>query len=595
MLQPEVIQHCEVVETMKQIALLAALLAAFPLEGMAGTPAPAASQLGAQRLERQVDAVFAKWTRPDMPGAVVGVIRDGKLLLSKGYGLADLEHSIPITPATAFTVGSMSKQFTAFSIHLLASDGKLSLDDDIRKYVPEVPDFGATITVRHLIHHTSGLRDYFDLMFMTGWRRDDVATQDDGLSLVKRQRALNFRPGQEHMYSNTGYLLLGLIVERVSGRPLADFARARIFEPLGMKHTRFLQGYGTLVPGRALSYLANAAGGYEYVAVGDSADGAGGLVTTVGDLALWDRHFDDGRLGGQALVAQMQAAGVLDDGKPIDYASGLVVGSYRGQKMIWHGGVIGGFKTIMARFPDQHLSVIVLANASDLDIQQAMYRITDLYLDREPAAIPPPPSAKRQTFKEIEIDPARLDALVGYFALSPEYGITFTKENGRLMAQGTGQYKVQAFAYGERAFFAKAIDAQFTFDPPGKDGIVAGGVLRQNGADLRARRVVRPLPPREALKKFEGSFYSDELGILYNVASKDGRLVLSYPRGSIALDYNDKGEFATGALGNIKYQCSPKDGCTGFTLSTGRARNLQFTKVALAPPFAGRDQSVPGG
>jgi CubicO group peptidase (beta-lactamase class C family) len=569
-------------DDMKQIALLAALLAVLPLGGTAGAAA-AAAQPGARSVERQVDALFAKWSRPGMPGAVVGVIRDGKVVLSKAYGTADLERNVPMTPATVFTAGSMSKQFTAFSIHLLAQDGKLSLDDDIRKYVPEVPDFGARITIRHLLHHTSGLRDYMDLMVMSGSRTDDVTTRDDGLNLLKRQRALNFAPGQEHMYSNTGYMLLGLIVQRASGQPLADFARERIFGPLGMKHTRFLHGYGTLVPGRALSYLPAAAGGYEYVAVGDSADGAGGLVTTLGDLALWDRNFQDGRLGGKELVAHMQATGVLNDGKPIDYASGLVVGGYRGGRIVWHGGAIGGFRTMMARFPDQHLAVVVLANAGDLDVWHMMYRITDLYLDRAPGAAPAAPAAPQPVFKEIATDPAQLDTLVGYYALSPEAGINFTREDGRLMAQGTGQPRIQAFAYGERAFFAKAIDARFTFDAPGKDGIVAGGVLHQNGMDIPARRVPRPVPSNEALKRFEGTFYSDELGVAYTVADKDGALVLSYPRGTIDLGYSANGAFATGLLGNIQYQCGGQDDCTGFTLTSERVRNLQFTRVAPAP------------
>ena len=579
---------------MKQIALLAALLAALPLGGTAGaaTATTVAAQPGARSAERQVDTLFAKWTRPGMPGAVVGVIRDGKVVLSKAYGLADLERNVPMTPATVFTAGSMSKQFTAFSIHLLAQDGKLSLDDDIRKYVPEVPDFGARITIRHLLHHTSGLRDYFDLMGMSGTRPDDVTTQDDGLTLLKRQRALNFAPGQEHMYSNTGYMLLGLIVQRASGQPLADFARERIFGPLGMKHTRFLHGYGTLVPGHALSYLPAAAGGYDYVAVGDSADGAGGLVTTLGDLALWDRNFHDGRLGGKELVAHMQATGVLNDGKPIDYASGLVVGGYRGGRIVWHSGVIGGFRTMMARFPDQHLAVVVLANAGDLDVWHLMIRITDLYLDRTPGAAPAAPSAPRPVLKEIATDPARLDTLVGYYALSPEAGINFTRENGQLMAQGTGQPKIQAFAYGERAFFAKAIDARFTFDAPGKDGVVAGGMLHQNGMDIPARRVPRPVPSNEALKRFEGTFYSDELGVAYTVAGKDGALVLSYPRGTIDLGYSANGAFATGLLGNIQYQCGGQDDCSGFTLTSERVRNLQFTRVAPVAPVSGSRPSL---
>jgi CubicO group peptidase (beta-lactamase class C family) len=567
---------------MKKIALLAALLAALPFaetaQAAAATPAPASRT--ARSPEQQVDALFAKWNRPGRPGAMVAVIRDGKVLLSKGYGFADLERSVRITPATVFTVGSNSKQFTAFAIHLLAQDGKLSLDDDIRKYVPEVPDFGKTITIRHLLHHTSGLRDYFELMMLTGWRGDDVITQEDALTLVERQRALNFAPGQEHLYSNSGYMLLGLIVDRVSGKPLAEFARERIFEPLGMKHTQFLHGYGTLVPARALPYVPSATGGYRYMAVGDSADGAGGLVTTAGDLALWDRNFYDGRVGGQALVARMQATGVLNDGTPINYASGLLVGDHRGRQLVEHGGTINGFQAQLTRFPDQHFSVVVLANTADLDMHQTVRRIADIYLDPQLAPPSAKPEAPRKVFKEVAVDPTRLDALVGFYALSPQAGIEFTKENGRLMARATGLSKVPVFAWGEREFFAKAVDAQFTFDPPGPDGIVAGGVLHQNGQDIPARRVARPVLPAEALKKFEGDFYSAELRMLYSVASKDGGLVLTHPRGTAALDVDEKSGSVIG-FGNIKYQCSAQDGCTGFTVSTGRVRQLQFTRVTL--------------
>jgi CubicO group peptidase (beta-lactamase class C family) len=546
---------------MKQMALFAALMAALSLQVIAAAaPAgsPAAASQPAKSPEQQIDTLLAKWNRPGVPGAVIEVIRDGKVLLSKGYGFADLERSVPMTTASRFTVGSMSKQFTAFSIHLLAQEGKLSLDDDIRTYLPEVPEFGAKITVRHLLHHTSGLRDYFALMLLTGWRGDDGITQEDALTLVERQRALNFAPGQEHLYSNTGYMLLGQIVERVSGKPLADFARERIFAPLGMKHTEFLHGYGSVIPEHVLSYVPTADGGYEYVSVGDSANGAGGLVSTVGDLALWDRNFYDGRVGGMALIESMQLTGVLNS------------------------GTIAGFQSQLARFPEQHFSVVVLANTSDLDIYQMARKIADIYLDPGLAAAPEAPAAPVKTFKEVAVERAGLKALVGFYALSPQVGVEFTEEHGRLMARGTGWPKLPVFAYGERAYFAKAVDSQFTFDAPGADGVVAGGVLHQGGRDMPAQRVERPLPSPAALKKFEGDFYSDELRVMYSVASKNGALVLTYPRGSVALDFNDKGEFAVGfPVGDIKYQCSDQGSCAGFILDFGRARNLAFNRVTL--------------
>ena len=564
---------------MKRIALLVALLFALPLIGTADAASEVVSN-AARSPERQVDALFARWNRPGMPGGVVAVIRDGKVVLSKGYGLADIEHGVPMSPASEVVIGSMSKQFTAFAIHLLAQDGKLSLDDDIRTYLPDVPDFGKTITIRHLLHHTSGLRDYFELMFMAGLRGDDVIAEDTALALIGRQRMLNFEPGQEWAYSNTGYLLLGRIVQRVSGKPLPEFARERIFAPLGMTHTAFQPEYGSLVPARALSYQPSEQGGYKYVAVSVGTLGDGGVLTTVGDLALWDRNFYDGRVGGMEVVKQMQVTGVLNNGKPIEYASGLFVHTYRGLRMVEHSGAIAGYGAQLWRFPDQRLSVIVLANTSDMNTFRMVSNIADIYLGGVPGIQPAAPTAPEQAFSAIGTDPARLDALVGYYATSPETGVTFTKEDGRLMALGTGFPKIPVFAYGERTFFARATDAQFTFDAPGPDGLVAGGTLHAGGRDLPATRIARPVPSDAELQRYEGDFYSDELHVLYSVTARDGDLVLTYPRGTVTLGFNPRGEYGTG-FGDLRYQCSAGERCIGFTMGDWRARNLQFTRVAL--------------
>jgi hypothetical protein len=227
------------------------------------------------------------------------------------------------------------------------------------------------------------------------------------------------------------------------------------------------------------------------------------------------------------------------------------------------------------------VSVAVLANTSDLDSYRTSRTVADLVLDGAPSGEPPAPPAK--TFREIAVDPARLDALTGFYALSPESGIQFSKVDGRLMAQATGLLRIPVFAYGERAFFAKAVDAQFTFDAPGPDGVVAGGVLHQDGRDIPARRAVRPAPPSEALRKYEGDFYSDELHVVYTVANGDGGLVLTYPRGEAALEVNDRNRSATGLpFGAMQYQCGGNDGCTGFTVSNPRVRNLQFIRMASA-------------
>jgi CubicO group peptidase (beta-lactamase class C family) len=561
-------------------ALLATLLATLPLAGWAADTA-APQSAAALSPEQQVDALFAKWNKPDTPGCVVEVIRDGKVLFRKGYGMADLERAVPISPATIFNIGSTSKQFTAFAIHLLAQDGKLSLDDDIRKHLPDMPDFGKTITIRHLLQHTSGLRDYLNLLIMAGWRIDDVITQDDALDMIGRQRALNFAPGQEHLYSNTGYLLLAKIVQHVSGKPLAAFAKERIFDPLGMKHTLFHERYGTLVPGRALSYIPAPGGGYQYVAQSDASVGPGSVLTTLDDLALWDRNFYDGRVGGKELLAQMQTPGVLNNGQAIKYASGLFIETYRGLKLVEHSGGLPGFRSQLSRFPDQRFTVAVLANTPDISPVAMSRKIADIYLDKDMAP-KPAPAAPSTPPAEIALDPARLDAFVGYFALSPDFGLTFTKEDGHLMAQGSGQPKFPLYAAGERDFFMKVVDASFTFNAPGKDGIVTSGVLHQSGRDTPAVRAEKPGRPESEQTQFEGEFYSDELHVLYTVALKKGRLMLTYPRGTVELAFQGNGKFgAEFPLGEIQYRCTPQAGCTGFTTNNGRARGVLFTKVAI--------------
>jgi CubicO group peptidase (beta-lactamase class C family) len=548
-----------------------------------------AAHAGTPTSEQQVDQLLAKWDHPDMPGCALAVIQDGKVIYKRGVGMADLEHAAPVLPTTSFHVASMSKQFTAFAIHLLAQDGKLSLDDDIRKYLPEMHDFGKTITIRHLLHHTSGLRDQWNLLALAGWRLDDVITEDDIFRMIQRQQALNFAPGKEFTYSNTGYTLLGMIVKRVSGQPLPAFAQQRIFAPLGMTHTQFHDNYGTLVPGRAQSYDPLPGGGYAYRALSYSNVGATSLFTTVEDLALWDRNFDDGRVGGKNLLTQMQTVGLLDNGRPIPYASGLGIASYRGLNIVEHGGADAGFRSQFLRFPDQHFTVVVLANAGDFAPGQLAHQIADIYLAKQLAPAPAQAAAQAKTAPhEVPADSAMLDTLVGDYALSAQLTIAFTKEDGQLMAQATGQPKFPLFAGGGRTFFLKVVDAQFTFDAPGPDGIVAGGVLHQGGRDMPAKRVARVIMSDAEFKAFEGEYYSDELHVLYTMARKNGKLTLSYSRGQVDLDRVAPTSFVAGfPFGRINYQCVVGQGCTGFTVDGGRVRNLQFTKVSISPAAAG--------
>src|SRR5690606_17154623 len=327
------------------LRILALIAAALPL-------AVEAHAQSRPDLSARVDSLFAEWDRPGSPGCALGVVRDGRLDYARGYGYANLDHDVPITPSTVFYIASVSKQFTAASIVLLAQQGRLSPDDDVRAYIPELPDYGATITIRHLIHHTSGLRDYLTLMLLAGMRLEDVHTDAEVLDLVTRQAALNFTPGERYLYSNTGYLLMAEIVRRVSGKSLREFADEHIFRPLGMANTHFHDDRTMVVRNRALAYARNEDGSFR-LDVWSNFDkvGSGGLLASVEDLALWDLNAEHQKVGGAALREQMLGRGVLNDGDTLDYAFGLIIGEYRGLRTVGHSGGSMGFRAHHLRFP----------------------------------------------------------------------------------------------------------------------------------------------------------------------------------------------------------------------------------------------------
>ena len=329
---------------------------------------------------RWVDTIFAPFARRNEPGCVVGVVRGGQLAIAKGYGAADLYRKIANTPRTPFYVASLSKQFTAMSVVLLAQDGKLSLTDDVRKWIPEVPRLGP-ITIEQLLNHTSGLRDYYSLLGITGWRPNELFTEATLLDLISRQRALNFTPGSEFLYNNTGYALLGIVVRRASGESLRQFAATRIFKPLGMTHTQFRDDHSQVIDGEAIGYLKTPTG-YSVSIPQLDVVGDGGVFTTVEDLAKWDGNLDSGVVGGKAGVGMLQAPGRLSDGTVTGYALGLNVGSYNGARLISHSGSYGGYQSTYMRFPDEHFSVITLCNVGVSSASLAE-QVSSLYLPRE--------------------------------------------------------------------------------------------------------------------------------------------------------------------------------------------------------------------
>jgi len=351
--------------------------------GVAAAAAPVFAQQGepdSAAIAPRVDSVFAEYDRTDSPGCALGVIRDGELIYARGYGMANLDLGVAISPASVFRIGSTSKQFTAAAVVLAAQQADLSLDDDIREYLPELPDYGTTITIRDLLHHTSGIRDYLGLMRLAGLRDDDWYTDAEVVAMLARQKATNFEPGSEHLYSNSGYFLISQIIKRATGLTLREYAHQHIFRPLGMTHTHFHDDHNEVVPNRASGYAPASGGGFRVSMTSLDMVGDGGVFTTIEDLLLWDRNFYEPRVGGEAFLRTMLQRGVLTGGDTLDYALGLSHGSYRGLASVRHGGAFVGFRAEMIRFPEQRFSVVCLCNLAAANPSRLADRVSDVYL-----------------------------------------------------------------------------------------------------------------------------------------------------------------------------------------------------------------------
>jgi CubicO group peptidase (beta-lactamase class C family) len=397
-----------------------------------GLLAGAAGALPAQTtlpdsVNRKIDAVFARYT-PDGPGCAAGVFQNGKIVFAKGYGLANIEYGVPLTPATPMTTGSVTKQFTAAAIALLVEQKRLSLDDDVRKYVPELADYGKTITIRHLVHHTSGLRDWWALVSAAGMRSDDGYTLGDVLAFAARQKGLNFDPGAEYTYSNTGYMLMAVVVQRVTGKTLRRFAADEIFTPLGMSVTHYRDDHNEPLKGRAFAYSPNFAkpGAYSINVWNNDMVGQGGLVTTIEELQRWDENFYTGRVGGKGFLARQLEQGTLNNGSMLPYAFGLMIGKYRGLATVDHSGSTGGYRADLIRFPALHTSVATLCNVSTADAPGLALRVADAVLA---SAFTEPPAPARaavaqQQAASVVLPEAEIAALVGRY-YSEELNVTY--------------------------------------------------------------------------------------------------------------------------------------------------------------------------
>lgn len=569
------------------------VMAMFVVAGAAFGSAqePDAREPGSE--QDRVDRIMADYAGPETPGVVVAVVRDGRVVFQRGYGMANLSHGIPFTPETRTNIGSTSKQFTAFAIGLLAERGLLSLDDDVRAHLPELPDLGETVRLRHLIAHTSGYREFLNALAVGGWRLDrgDHIDRDEVFTVVQRQPALQNRPGAEHNYNNTGYALLAEVVARVTGESFPEWMRANVFEPVGMAATMVRADPRQIVPHSAQGYVpAGDDTFYEVMDIG-AAMGAGGIYTTVGDLALWMGNLRTGAVGGPALMERMTTRNVLTTGDTISYAMGLMVMSGRGLRVVQHGGGDAAHRSTFVYYPDLDAGLIVQSNHGGFD-NALPGRIAEVFFGEHmtpregdvaaEAAAPAADPALAEAFDPESYDPALFDVYVGRYAMDvqPQFVLTFWRDDDRLLSRATGQQTVGLTPTSDSTFAVTGIAANLTFHR-GEAGEVTGLTLHQNGHHHATRLADDDQAPSVDLSPYPGRYYSAEFETSYTAVMEDDQLVLRHRRQQPVTLSHTSGDAFAGSfpLAVVEFERDDAGRVVAFRASAGRARDMRFVRV----------------
>ncbi len=525
---------------------------------------------------KQIDALFAKWDHSDSPGCTLAVMKGGKIIYKHAYGMANLDHDVILTTDTPFHVASVSKQFTAASIVLLEQERKLSFDDEVRKFIPELPDFGAKITIRHLLHHTSGLRDQWDLLGLAGWRYSlDLITNDDVLSVVTRQKALNFPPGSEYTYSNTGYTLLGEIVKRVSGKTLREFTTERIFEPLGMKNSHFRDDHAEVIKHQAYGYATGNKGGWKLSTTNFDTVGATSLFTTVEDLALWDENFYTGKVGGPHFTETMLHHDPLTNGENIPYAFGLSTDKYRGLDVVDHGGADAGYRSDLIRFPQQHFSVACLCNAGGAAAPGTLAKkVADILLATELA-----PQATDQKASEqfITLSAEQAKARAGFFLeiRTDQIWKLAAKETELSLVFGDDATPLHPYTADRFRIAQYPVEVRFSL---GKDGLLEMEVGTP-GEKMSSYRQLAPYTlPEDGKPGYVGNYRSEEIDPVYRITEENGKLVLKRLKHKPETLEAVAPDMFRAEVGTLRFKRDASRNISGVLLTTGRIRNLEFRK-----------------
>ena len=513
--------------------------------------------------ERAFEKLTKAYVGP-APGCAAAVSLKGETVFEKAFGLADLEHNVPNTTQTIFESGSVAKQFTAAALVLLQQDGKLSLDDPVRKYIPELPDYGSPLTIRHLLNHTAGLRDWGTVLSLTGAGRGErVINQDLALDVITHQRALDFTPGSEYSYSNSGYNLAAIIVERVSKQKFPAFVEERLFKPLDMKSSSWRDDYQRVVPGRAQAYARQGNGPWRLNMPFMNVYGNGGMLTTVGDWMKWNAMLDSQSLGAP-LVNALETRGVLNDGRKIAYALGLTVATYKGLKDVSHGGSTAGYQTFLARYPDHKVSVGVMCNGTSPGAGGIAASITDEIFG-------PFPETSRTEPTRVSED--ELKKFVGVWRNEKTHApARFVVENGVSRWSGA---RIVSMGGGE--FTAGGNKLKFTLDKDGRP--VSAETIDSDGEVTRFASEQEWTPTPADLDSFKGDWFSEEAGATITFAVDNGkafikqRPVMSLPAQALYKDH-----FAV--QGYVIWFTRDKNGkVTGLHVGTSRMRDMPFARV----------------
>jgi CubicO group peptidase (beta-lactamase class C family) len=536
------------------------------------------SQDNSKNLITRTDSLLSDALKRDAPGAAVSVINGGNIQFSKGYGLANLEYKLPITDTTIFDIASVAKQFTGMAITTLEEQGKLSLKDNIRKYIPELPEWGNKVTIDNLLHHTSGLRDWTATFSLAGMHLDDIIYQNSILKMVYNQKDLNFQPGSEHSYSNTGYNLLAEIVARITGQPFSSWMKENLFLPLGMSHTSFRDNHREMVPNKAYGYGDRGDGQYTAIPNNLIALGSSSLMTNAADMLKWMAAICNRNSAMKPLVSKLVLPGRFNDGTEVSYARGLAPLKYRGLNFIYHDGQWGGYNSFVLYYPEEQFSVAILSNNAALDLTSIAHAVVELYLFKilGPAPkITPMPNLQKNSLVFSE---STLKEYDGTYKLAEALYLSIAHEKQNITATATGEGPVPAVPFSKSTVWVKAYRDSITFLRDENKRVYA---LRYNNK-IRPKLAATSPVSTPSLADYLGLYFSDELKMAYRViVNKEGRLSLDHLLFGIPLIHARGDEFKSNEwfIPAVTFARNAAGAITGFLVTQDRGRHQLFRKI----------------